>query len=127
MSAFPGVRKKRLLEAFENRELKGYAWNNLMLSSWTDHEGKDVQVRDAYLRNQTLIDLSAQPPEIIEKFDQAILASLNLPARSQVGVALMKFCANWGLVKIEKSAQDYSVCFRSGYQGHLKQNLIPTP
>ena len=51
-SAFPGVRKKGtknkvgLLEAFADRSSKGYAWNNMMLQRWTDHEGKEHRVLD---------------------------------------------------------------------------------
>nr|MBC8555656.1 hypothetical protein [Candidatus Brocadiales bacterium] len=42
-SAYPGVRKKGtknkvgLLDAFEDRDSKGYSWNNMMLQRWTDH------------------------------------------------------------------------------------------
>jgi 5'-3' exonuclease len=44
-SAYPGVRVKGtktkvgLQEAFEDRNKKGYSWNNLMLQRWVDHEG----------------------------------------------------------------------------------------
>jgi 5'-3' exonuclease len=43
-SAYPGVRTKGtknkvgLQEAFEDRNNKGYNWNNLMLQRWTDHD-----------------------------------------------------------------------------------------
>jgi 5'-3' exonuclease len=49
-SAYPGVRTKGtskkvgLVEAFEDRKSKGFAWNNLMLQRWTDHEGKEHRV-----------------------------------------------------------------------------------
>ena len=44
-SAYPGVRTKGsknkvgLIEAYEDRTKQGYAWNNLLLQRWTDHEG----------------------------------------------------------------------------------------
>ena len=121
MSAFPGVRKKRMQEAFENRESQGYSWNNLMLSTWTDHNGDEIRVRDAYERNRILVDLTAQPPELIQTWDTAIQSAVNQPKKSQVGIALLKFAAQWGLVRIEKTAADYSICFSSEYSGPLKQ------
>ena len=49
-SAYPGVRVKGtknkvgLQEAFADKKNKGYAWNNLMLQRWVDHEGKEHRV-----------------------------------------------------------------------------------
>lgn len=120
MSAFPGVRKKRMLEAFENKKTQGYAWNNLMLSTWIDHNGQEVRVKDAYERNKTLVDLSAQPKEFVDAWDSAIKEAVNQPQKLQVGVALLKFAAQWGLVRIEKTVSDYSSCFSSEYNGALK-------
>lgn len=119
MSAYPGVRKKRMLEAFENRHDQGYAWNNFMLSTWVDHNGEEVRVRDTYERNRQLVDLTAQPTAYVEVWDQFIREAANQPTKPQVGIALMKFAAQWGLVRIEKTAADYSVCFSSAYQGAL--------
>ena len=57
-SAYPGVRTKGtskkvgLAEAFEDRKSKGFAWNNLMLQRWTDHEGKEHRVLEDYERNR---------------------------------------------------------------------------
>lgn len=124
MSAFPGVRKKKLEEAFDNRQAQGYSWNNLMLSTWTDHNGQEVRVKDAYERNRVLIDLHAQPSELVAKFDEAIVQSVNRLPRSQVGIALLKFVNQWGLVKIERAAGDYSPCFSSQYSGPLLS--VPT-
>ena len=78
-SAYPGVRKKGtknkvgLLEAFEDRKSKGYAWNNMMLQRWTDHNGAEHRVLDDYNRNKELIDLTAMPDEIKDRVDLAII------------------------------------------------------
>jgi 5'-3' exonuclease len=119
MSAYPGVRKKRLLEAFDNRHEQGYAWNNLMLSRWSDHHGHEIRVKDAYERNLTLIDLTAQPSELKQQFDHNIKQTVNQPSHQQIGFGLMKFASQWGLVKIQQSAQDYSACLSKSYQGPL--------
>jgi 5'-3' exonuclease len=120
MSAYPGVRKTKLLEAFENRHQQGYAWNNLMLSRWTDHEGHEIRVKDAYERNLMLIDLQAQPSNLKQQFDQTIITTVNQPRKTQVGVALLKFASKWGLARIEQYSADYSKSLSSPYVGALK-------
>jgi len=119
MSAFPGVRTKKLLEAYDDREKQGFSWNNLMLSKWTDHDGKDHRVRDDYERNRLLIDLGQQPADLVEKFDEVITNSIIRDPRKQVGLALLRFCNVHGLKRIEQSIGDFSSCLSSTYSGHL--------
>jgi len=125
MSAYPGVREKGtknkvgLREAFADRYNKGFDWNNLMLSKWIDHEGVEHRVKDDYNRNRLLIDLTMQPADLVEKFDNTIRNSIITNPRKQVGLSLIKFCNRHGLVKIEKTSQEYSSCFSSAYTGSL--------
>jgi 5'-3' exonuclease len=119
MSAFPGVRTKKLQEAYDNRHDKGYAWNNIMLSKWMDHEGAERRVKDDYERNRMLIDLTQQPADLIEKWDLAIINEVRVEPKKQVGIALMRFCNQHGLIKIEKSTNEYSPCLSALYNGHL--------
>ena len=113
-SAFPGVRTKGtknkvgLTEAFEDKESKGYAWNNLMLSKWVDADGKEHRVLDDYTRNMQLVDLHAQPEAIIQELDQTIdQAKAENKKISQVGVRFMQFCGKYDLNKISEQAQLY--------------------
>jgi len=113
-SAYPGVRKKGtkskigLLEAFEDRNSRGYAWNNLMLSKWVDPEGIEHRVLDDYERNRLLVDLHAQPEAIVQELDQTIdNAKAENKQISQVGIRFMKFCAKYDLQKITEQAQLY--------------------
>jgi hypothetical protein len=112
-SAYPGVRKKGtknkvgLFEAFEDKDNKGYNWNNLMLQRWTDHEGVEHRVLDDYNRNVTLCDLAAQPADIRAKIDETI-NSIETKTVSQVGLRLMKFCAKWDMQRIADQAQQYA-------------------
>jgi 5'-3' exonuclease len=113
-SAYPGVRKKGtkskvgLLEAFEDRNSRGYAWNNLMLSKWVDPEGVEHRVLDDYERNKLLVDLHAQPEAIVQELDQTIAnAKAENKQISQVGIRFMKFCAKYDLQKITEQAQLY--------------------
>lgn len=121
MSAWPGVRKKKLQEAFDNRHVQGYSWNNLMLSKWQDHEGHEIRVKDAYDRNRLLIDLTCQPTELKQAWKQTITQVCNQPQKHQVGFHLLKFVAKWGLAKVEQSVADYAQILSSPYQGHLRQ------
>ena len=121
-SAYPGVRTKGsknkvgLTEAFEDRNAKGYAWNNLMLQKWADHEGKEHRVLEDYQRNRQLIDLSAQPDDIkkiiAETITTAIGANKNI---SQVGIRLIKFCNLYDLKKIADQAQSYAEPLNARY------------
>ena len=125
MSAYPGVRKTKIREAFEDRHNRGYAWNNLMLSKWIDHDSIEHRVKDLYERNRMLIDLSYQPSDLIRKFDLHIIENVNKPIRKQVGVELTRFCMRHGLPRIEKSASDFSPCFSGLYRGPLQETEDP--
>ena len=121
-SAYPGVRTKGtskkvgLTEAFEDRGTKGYAWNNLMLQRWTDHNGIEHRVLEDYERNRRLIDLSHQPNDvkqiIKETINTATQADKNI---SQVGIRLIKFCNLYDLKKIADQAQSYAEPLNARY------------
>jgi 5'-3' exonuclease len=121
-SAYPGVREKGtknkvgLREAYGDRALKGYSWNNLMLQRWTDHEGKEHRVLDDYERNRVLIDLSAQPDEIKAIITETIAAATGANKNiSQVGIRLIKFCNLYDLKKISDQAQAYAEPLNARY------------
>jgi hypothetical protein len=109
-------KKVGLTEAFEDRKSRGYAWNNLMLQRWTDHEGVEHRVLEDYERNRRLIDLSHQPEnikEIIrETINEATKADKNI---SQVGIRLIKFCNLYDLKKIADQAQSYAEPLNARY------------
>ena len=121
-SAYPGVRTKGtknkvgLIEAFEDRNKKGYNWNNLMLQRWTDHEGQEHRVRDDYERNRLLIDLAAQPENVRKVIVETISTATAQPKDiSQVGVRLLKFCNLYDMKKIADSIQLYAEPFQAKY------------
>jgi len=125
-SAFPGVRKKGtknkvgLQEAFEDRSSKGYAWNNMMLQRWTDHEGKEHRVLDDYNRNRQLIDLTAQPEEIKQRLDDLIQEQITNKDVGQVGSKFLKFCGKYDLNRLSENAEQYGRWLNQTYQGVLK-------
>jgi 5'-3' exonuclease len=121
-SAYPGVRTKGtskkvgLTEAFEDRKSKGYAWNNLMLQRWSDHNGQEHRVLEDYERNRRLIDLTHQPDNIKEIITNTISAATAEQKNvSQVGIRLIKFCNLWDLKKIADQAQSYAEPLNARY------------
>jgi len=120
-SAYPGVRKKGtknkvgMLEAFADRNNKGFDWNNFMLQRWTDHEGEEHRVLDDYQRNRTLIDLTEQPIEIKSVLDSAIVEQVEKQPTGQVGIKFMKFCGRYDLQKISDNATDHANYLNAAY------------
>lgn len=120
-SAYPGARKKGtknkigMLEAFEDRTGMGFNWNNFMLQRWTDHNGDEHVVRDDYKRNETLIDLTAQPEDIKAILDGSIINAVQAEHKGQVGIHFMRFCGKNNLVRVGDNADDHSRYLSASY------------
>ena len=129
-SAYPGVRTKGsknkvgLTEAFEDRNSKGFSWNNLMLQRWVDHNGVEHRVLDDYQRNVTLCDLSAQPADIRALINETISTNSVAKEVSQVGIRMLKFCNAWDMKKIADNIQSYAEPFQAKYPIKGQQNLF---
>jgi len=119
-SAYPGVRKKGtknkvgLIEAFADKETKGFNWNNMMLQRWVDHEGEEHRVLDDYNRNVVLCDLTAQPADIREIINTTI-SDVEPKTISQVGLRLMKFCAKWDMQRVADQANLFAEPLQARY------------
>ena len=120
-SAYPGVRTKGtknkvgLQEAFEDRKSRGYAWNNLMLQRWSDHNGQEHRVLEDYQRNVQLCDLTAQPADIRNFITETIETNAVPKTVDQVGIRMLKFCNTWDMKKIADNIQQYAVPFQARY------------
>jgi 5'-3' exonuclease len=120
-SAYPGARVKGtknkvgLTEAFEDRKGKGFNWNNFMLQKWTDHEGVEHRVLDDYLRNRSLIDLTAQPEEIKQVLDETIVKQVQRVPATGVGIHFMKFCGKHELQRISEQAEAHAEYLNAAY------------
>ncbi len=126
-SAYPGVRTKGtknkvgLTEAYEDRNSKGFSWNNLMLQRWVDHNGQEHRVLEDYERNRRLIDLSYQPEHIRQIINETILTATTAnKSVTQVGIRLIKFCHLYDLKKIAEQAQSYAEPLNARYT--IEQN-----
>ena len=128
-SAYPGVRTKGsknkvgLTEAFEDRKSRGYAWNNLMLQRWSDHNGVEHRVLEDYQRNIQLCDLTAQPAEIKQKIVETIRINAVPKTIDQVGIRMLKFCNAWDMKKISDNIQTYAEPFQARYQGTIQNEM----
>ena len=120
-SAYPGARKKGtknkigMMEAYADRESKGFTWNNFMLQRWVDHEDVEHRVLEDYQRNRTLIDLTAQPDDIKAVLDETITNKVNTIPRGQIGLHFLRFCGKWNLQRLSDKASDHSKYLGASY------------
>tara|TARA_B100000965_G_scaffold231034_1_gene193436 strand:- start:2667 stop:3617 length:951 start_codon:yes stop_codon:yes gene_type:complete len=120
-SAYPGARKKGtknkigMMEAYADRESKGFTWNNFMLQRWVDHEDVEHRVLEDYQRNRTLIDLTAQPDDIKDMLDETITNKVNTIPRGQIGLHFLRFCGKWNLQRLSDKASDHSKYLGASY------------
>jgi len=125
-SAYPGAPVKGsknrigLTEAFEDRDKRGYNWNNFMLQRWSDHQNQEHRVLDDYERNRTLIDLTAQPEDVKSVVDAAIREQVSDRDIGQVGMHFLKFCGKFELNKLSEHADAVSRWLNETYKGILK-------
>lgn len=127
-SAYPGVRTKGsskkagLIEAYADKDKQGFDWNNMMLQRWVDHNGEEHRVRDDYQRNVTLVDLTAQPQNIKDAVDTAIIEGVRTAHVPNVGLHFMKFCGKFNLVKLGEQADKYARWLNITYTGVLRDD-----
>ncbi len=111
-TAYPGARMKStkkavgIVEAYNDRKNKGYAWNSFMNQKWTDHLGNERMVRTEYEHNQVLVDLTMQPQYVKDILDETIKES-NKNKVSMVGVHFLRFAAKYELKYISDNPEAY--------------------
>ena len=130
MSAYPGVRehgsakKPGIREAFEDRNARGFNWNNFMLQEWdkligSDEEGnpetKRVRVIDEFNFNKKLVDLTEQPYEVKNAMDFAIADAVSKERKSMVGIWFLRFTEEMALINIGKSPNEYAAMLAAPY------------
>jgi hypothetical protein len=114
-SAFPGVRKTKLEEAYRDRDNKGFAWNNLMLQSWTDHNSVEHRVLDDYNRNRVLVDLNAQPEHVKVWIAETIAENSKSLNRPMIGAQFLKFCGKYELNKLSENSTSFAEFLSASY------------
>ncbi len=112
-----GTRETKIREAYDNRVVKGYDWNNVMLQEWEDPDTGMRTVEERYKENQKLIDLSMQPDDIKDILATAIIDNVDKPKipASKIGFGFMKFCDEYALVKLAENPDRHASYLKSGY------------
>jgi 5'-3' exonuclease len=122
-SAYPGISYKGtskrigIMQAWEDRHLKEYHWNNFFLQEWKKAVGIDdngevikenVRVIDEYRINESLIDLTKQPDDIKVLMDKSIkdATKKDIPSRN-IGFDFNKFCKSLDLPGLMEEADQF--------------------
>jgi len=113
-SAYPRVRETRLKEVFAKRG--SLDWNKFLGEQWDSKDDSSPIVRDRYLFNKSLIDLTAQPTEIIELLDESIEIALDKKPTQFAGIAFGKFCKKHRLPNLMNSISKFGKILSSGYR-----------
>ena len=122
-SAYPKIRLKStkkkigIIEAYENANKQGDAYNNFMNQQWNDSDGTIHIVGQDFARNTTLIDLSAQPPEIRQIINLTVQEQCTPKNRGMVGIKFMRFCTKNELIKMAEQSSIYSHMLNESYPG----------
>jgi len=120
-SAYPGVRVKGsknkvgIIEAFDDRHNKGFAWNNFLMQKWIDENGVENLVKDKYEFNKKLIDLHEQPEDVRSKCLEAISIAVEKPPVQNVGSYFLKFCTLHRLKKVLDYPDAYARILNAKY------------
>jgi len=121
-SAYPGAKVKGsrnrvgINEAYEDKDTKGYNYNNFMLQRWTDHNGVEHRVGECYEKNRLLIDLTQQPEEIKKEIIEDINTQVSRKKVNGAGIHFLKFCKKWDLVQLSKYPNDIAKILNASYQ-----------
>ena len=78
------------------------------------------RVLDDYVRNVTLVDLTAQPEEVKAVVDATIREQISHKDVGQVGVRFLKFCGTYELNKVSENAESFGNWLNKCYTGTLQ-------
>lgn len=101
-SAYPRIRKAKILKAFEDEFEKA----NIMKHKWTHANGNEYVVEDLYAEGRLLMDLHAQPERIQVLIIETVLENLKNPGSFNY-FKFMQFCGEYNLIKITENADKY--------------------
>ena len=109
-AASPSIRLKSsktkvgLLECFEDRHKKGFAWSAVMMNRWVDHLGVEHKTFDDYNRNVILVDLTKQPEDIRALLNATVEEAAITKNVPMIGLHFLKFCGKYELVRLSEQA-----------------------
>ncbi|MBT9137524.1 MAG: DNA polymerase I [Syntrophomonadaceae bacterium] len=113
MAAYPRVRSTRIQKAWESE----YERTNFMNETWefsspSTGEKRIMRVGDLFKENQTLMNLFEQPSHIRQLIDETIKYEILHHGQFSL-FEFQRFCAKFGLKKINENAQHFMEFFSS--------------
>lgn len=121
-SAFPNARLKSskkkvgIVEAYNDRIDKGFAYTNFFNQTWENHDGETMVVKERFEFNKKLMDLTMQPDYIRMSCIEEIFKQTEKEPVRDVGFYFLKFCSTWSLEKISQSPNAYAAYLNKGYK-----------
>lgn len=126
-TCYPGVsfkgssKRAGIIQAWNDRENKGYDWNNFMLQEWIkkniDGTEKKVRVIDEFKINEMLIDLSKQPEDVRDLINITIENAKKPKNVQMIGIKFLKFCGQQNLPALVNEAQEHAAYLSKGLHG----------
>ncbi len=104
-SAYPRVRRTRILKAYEDE----YEKTNIMEHEWTlpsDDGEKKFTVKDLYKENILLMDLEAQPEDIQRLMVETVLHGLQNPGKFSY-FNFLHWLGQYGLERVAENLESY--------------------
>lgn len=120
-TTYPGARMKStkknigIMECYDDRFKKGFAWNSFMNHRWEHHDGTERIVKKEYAKNQVLVDLNLQPQYILDRIKIKIDDATSRKPVPMVGIHFMRFANKYELTTIENSAEQYAKFLSAKY------------
>lgn len=105
-SAYPKLRSTKILAAYKDP----YELTNLRNSTWTDHEGRVMEVGKLLDENKLLMDLTAQPEYIQDIIDMMIVKA-TMKKNKFSHFHFMKFLGKYELKKIADTLEQFVPMF----------------
>ena len=102
-SAYPRVRKTRIMKAW-NDPLERV---NIMHETWTNHEGKELRVKDVFKENEILMDLRKQPKKWRDLMDSTISTEMEDPGKFSY-FHFMAFLGKFDMKKVADNAETFT-------------------
>ena len=101
-SAYPRVRKTRILKAYNDP----IEHANLMHETWTGPAGQEFVVKDLFKENELLMDLSMQPNNVRKQIIQNILRSMENPG-TYSHFHFLKFLGKYEMKKVSAQLETF--------------------
>jgi len=102
-SAYPRVRKTRIMKAWEDPLERV----NMMHETWTNHEGKELMVKNVFKENEILMDLRKQPDKYRELIKDTIKKEMEDPGEYSY-FHFLGFLGKYEMKKVASQAEVFA-------------------